>query len=78
MKWHMLNSQLASVCAYVCVLGNPVLGTEGSGKEGVFLLVTAEFLPEVMEIVGVWPSTEPTCMSQGQHLLCERPKSSVV
>lgn len=51
MKWHMLNSQLASVC--VCMLGNPVLWTEGSGKEGVFLLVTAEFLSEVMKIVGV-------------------------
>lgn len=66
------------VCICVYVLSNPVLGTEGSGKEGVFLLVTAEFLPEVMEIVGVWPHREPTCMSQGQHLLSERPKPSAV
>lgn len=65
MKWHMQNSQLASVCAYVCVLSNPVLGTEGSGKEGVFLL-------------GVWPPAEPAYMSQGQHLLSGRPKPSAV
>lgn len=41
MKWHRLNSQLASVYVHVCVcfLTCPKLGAEGYRKEEAFLLV---------------------------------------